>query len=545
MKNSIFFKVTVSLLLAAVLAIVISSCKKNEATEAPRIFKPGELSVIAGETSAKLTWAKPLVSTGKSYTYQVEISSDLQFTDIIHTATTTTLEYTITESNLKVREKYYARIKALAIDDQPESKYTVSSQFSLTGTQRFLPIYTPKVKETSVTLYFKKGVMDFTSIVVTPASGAPNTVSVSSADWDAKNKTITGLSPATAYSVELFTGTVSKGYLTFNTLAITNYSVVLSSGADLTTAINSAANGAIIGLNPGVYDLPNIVSLNNRTITLKSTSSEPSDTKVTSKGFYLFGNGSGLKVSGIDFDGGASNYFVDIPASTGNTTATFTSLIAENCYIHNFFTSIIRGDRSTVNSYTIGEITFRNCRIYDITGSSSYYVFHIDEMLFTSLNISECTFYNIGPGLINFKTTTTPGIVPTVNIGNSTFNFIGSAGLYLFMNAGANPVNFSMTNTIAANAPKSSTLLGLINATAPSGLTLNISRSNFYNLMTAVIGGTALTFPAAATTSSNLSINPGWRTSDTQFPIAEDSALQTASGTGTPIGDPLWLHYYN
>lgn len=544
MKHIFLHKIAFNLLLIAGLAILFSACKKSEdATEAPRIFKPGELSVIAGETSAKLNWAKPLVSAGRAYTYQIDFAKDLQFTTIVYSASTSSLEYTVTETNLKVREKYYARIKAVATDEQPESKYVVSSQFSLTGTQRFLPVRNPEVLETSVTLRFKPA-EGFTSIVITPASGTATTVTLSATDATNGFKVIPGLSPATAYTAELFIGTVSKGFVTFTTQAVTVYNGgVLSAGEDLATVISTAANGAVIGLNPGTYNLPAVLNLTNRSITLKSTSGKPSDTKVTLKGFALFGNGSGLKVSGIDFDGSGMNaatYFVDIPASAGNTTATFTNLIVENCYIHGIGTSIIRGDRSTVNSYTIGEITFKNSLIYDITGSSSYYVFHIDEMLFTSLTISECTFYNVGPGLVNFKTTTTPGIVPTVTISNSTFNNIGSAGLYLFMNSGANPVNFSMSNTIVANAPKSSTLLGLINATASSGLTLNVSRSNFYNLMTATTGGTALALPAAATTSSNLAVNPGWDTSNTKFYIPVGSALLTASATGTPIGDPVW-----
>lgn len=539
----LFFKKTCNLLLIGGSILLLHSCKKDEKqpTDPAQIFKPGSLSVQSGETSAKITWVKPLLSAGRAYQYKLDFSTDSLFSTTVFTTTLNTLEYVVTEANLKVRTNYYARIKALATDQQPESKSVTSSKFSLTGIQLFFPISNKDIKETGLTLKFKP-TEGLSSIVLTPKTGAPVTVTLSAADALAGFKAVTGLSVETAYSAELFAGTSSRGYVTFTTLPLTVYTTILSAGADLAAAINSAANNAVIGLSPGTYNMPAIVTITNKTITLKSTSYEPGDTKVTLKGFALFGNGAGLKAAGIDFDGtsNTSTYFMDINNVTGNLAANFTTLTLDNCYIHGLGTSVLRGDRSTVNSYVFDNITVRNCKIYDITGSSAYYVFHLDKVIFNSINISESTFYKVGPALINFKTTTTPGIIPAININYCTFNNMGITG-NLLMNAGANPVSFTMKNSIVANAPFTGTLTSLISATAATA-TINVSNCNTYNLLTALTGGTPLTFPSNTAGTNNLTLDPGWSAGTTVFTLPVGSVLRTAGTASTQLGDPQWIN---
>ena len=69
-----------NLLYVAALMLVIASCKKSEdvPTDPARIFKPGDLSVSASATTARLKWVQPILSTGKTFKYTVDFTS-IQF----------------------------------------------------------------------------------------------------------------------------------------------------------------------------------------------------------------------------------------------------------------------------------------------------------------------------------------------------------------------------------------------------------------------------------------------------------------------------------
>ncbi|KQM79103.1 hypothetical protein ASE74_00570 [Pedobacter sp. Leaf216] len=539
------FKFVILLLMT----IAISSCKKEDdaPTEPARIFKPGDVKISAGETSAKLTWSLPLMSTGKTFKYSIDFSTDSLFATVNYTTTADTAGVTVTEDNLAVRTKYYARIKANATESQPESKYVRSSAFQLTGIQLFQAIRDIEIKETTAKLYFTP-TTGLTSIVLTPATGAAVTVALNASDVTLGVKAFTTLTAGTKYTAELFAGPKSKGITTFTTLAPTTYTVKLNPGDDLAAAIASAANGAIIGLNPGTYTLAAATFITQKTITIKSISGNPGDTKVNYKEIDVEGTGAGVTLSGIEFDGtaGASLYFINFIGSqaANGSAATFTNVVVDNCITHGSTTAFLRGDRGTaVRDFKITGIIVNNSVVYDmgLNGSSAYYTFHLNKMQFTNLNISKSTFYNAGPGLVTASTTYTGDVTPTVSITNSTFNGFGGNAKYALLDANANPINFTIVNSILANTPKS----GTVNAAAIRGTgaasTLRISNSNYFNLSSALTNGTALTF-GTATLVSNQSINLGWTAVTTDFTLPAGSPLRTAGSAGGPIGDPKWTY---
>jgi hypothetical protein len=538
--KTIFNCIGKHLILLFTAALLVTACKKTKETalDPPRLFKASDISVVAGETSAKIKWGVPLFSSGKPLTYTVDFSLDPSFTTVAYSKIVDTAGITVTQDDLKVRTPYYARIKANAFEDQPESKPIISSPFQITGVQYFKVLKEVEVFETRVTLHFIPTV-GISSIVLKPSTGAAITVPLSVADAASGDKVISGLSPGVAYAADLFMGTRNVGYLNFTTLPQISYTTTVPAGGDLSSVITAAADGAIIGLADGTYNIPTTISIVGKTITLKSISSDPKAVKVNFKGFTLVGTGAGIKVNGIDFDGLTYNatYFADLTSASGNSVpATFTTIVAENSFIHNIGTSIIRGDR--LAGYVIGDINFKNSMIYDITGSSSYYVFHLDKMIFKSLTINQCTFYNFPLGLVNCKTTVAMTI-PTINISSSTFNNFGTASSYVFLNASANPVVFNIANSILANAPRAgATVLGTILSTG-TGSSSTFSFNNYFNLLT-TSGGTALTIPAT-TTSNNQTINLGWTTTP-NFTLPSDSPLQKSGSTGGVVGDPRWAY---
>ncbi|WP_166641912.1 DUF4957 domain-containing protein [Pedobacter duraquae] len=537
-----------NLLFVAAIAILIASCKKSEdvPTEPARIFKPGDLSVSAGATSAKLKWVQPLLSTGKAFKYTVDFAKDSLFSTVAYTATSDTLGYTVTEENIAVRTKYFARVRANATGDQPASKYIVSSSFTLTGTQLYTALRDNEIQENGVTLRFTPTV-GLSSIVLTPATGTAVTVALSTADAAAGLKAITGLTGGIKYSAELFSGKTSKGLLTFTTLAPTTYTVKLSPGDDLAGTIASAANGAVIGLNPGTYDLSAASTfITQKTITLKSISGDPKTTLVKLKEIDIEGTGAGITLSGIEFDGAAGSalYFINYIGSQANnaSAATFTNVTVDNCIVHNFTTAFMRGNRGTnVKDHKIGAITVNNSIVYDAgaNASSAYYAFHLDNMQFTSLAITKSTFYNFGPGLFLASKTLNADVVPSITVSYSTFNGFGGNSKYALLDAAANPVNMTISNSILANTPKSGTVPAAALRATAAGITLSISNTNYFNLNST--GTTALTF-ATATLTNTLTTTLPWTATTTDFTLPAGSALRTAGTGNTALGDPRWAY---
>jgi len=545
MIYQISWKLTVLVLIAATL----NACKKSEdqPDQPARLFKPSEVKITAGETKAKLTWTVPIMATGKALKYNIDFSTDSTFATVKYTATSDTAGVTVTEDNIPVRTKFYARVKAAATADQPESKYVRSSVFQLTGTQLFSAVRDNDIKETNVTLRFTPTV-GLSTIVLTPINGNAVTATLNAADALAGVKLISGLTAGTPYSAELFADTKSKGLVIFTTLVPTNYTVRLNPGDDLATAITNAADGSTIGLNPGTYTLAAASFITRKTITIKSTSGNPSDTKVNYKEIDLEGTGAGITLSGIEFDGtaGASLYFLNFIGSqaANGSAATFTNVVVDNCIAHGSTTAFLRGDRGTAaRDFKITNITVNNSIVYDmgLNGSSAYYTLHVNKMQFNTISVSKSTFYNAGPGLVSASTTYTGDVVPTVAVTNSTFNGFGGNAKYALLDASANPIRFTIQNSIMANTPKSGTVNAAAIRATGAGSTLAISNSNYFNLSSALTGGTALNFGTAALTS-NQTINLGWTPTTTDFTLPATSPLRIAGNTGGAIGDPRWTY---
>ncbi|NII84158.1 DUF4957 domain-containing protein [Pedobacter riviphilus] len=529
------------------IVISISACKKDDQpTEAARSFKPSDVKVSASAISAKLTWTAPLMSTGKALKYSIDFSTDSLFSSIKYSTTSDTTGISVTEDNLAVRTKYFARVKANATETQPESKYLVSSSFQLTGIQLFLPVRDSEIKETGITLRYAPTV-GLTSIVLTPSTGNTITATLSTGDATAGLKAITGLTAGIKYSAELFAGTKSKGITTFTTQMPTSYTTVISATDDLAATIAAAANGAVIGLNPGTYNLTAATTfITQKTITLKSTSGTATDTKINYKEFDLEGTGAGLTLSGLELDGtiGASPYFINLIGSQTNVgaAATFTNIIVDNCIAHGSTTAFLRGDRgAAVKDFKITGITVNNSIVYDMgaNGTSTYYTFNITKLQFNTLTVSKSTFYNCGPGLVISSTPFIADQTPTVLISYSTFNAFGGSSKYALLDAATNPINFSIQNSILANTPKSGTVNAAAIRGTGAGSSITISNTNYFNLNSALTAGTALTF-SAATLSVTQQQNLGWTATTTDFTLPVGSTLRTSSTTGTAIGDPRW-----
>lgn len=535
-------------LMYIVLITVLASCKKddpNQGLEAPRLFKPSGISIKTTQTTAEIKWRAPVLSSKLKLSYLAEFSQDSTFVTSEFSAKLDTTGVVVTDERVAVRKKYYVRIKALATVDQPESEWLVSTWFTISGEQLFYPLRDLEIKEAQVTLRWKP-TAGLDKITLAPMGGTAISYAISSSEGTAGVKIITGLTPGLDYYAELFAGGKSKGILSFSTPAPTVYATILNPGADLVSAINAAANNTIIGLNPGTYSAGSAnFTLLQKSVTLKSTSGNPSDTKVNFKEFTLRGTGAGINLNGIELDGTAlgSLYFINPTGAVADAEKVdFANVTINNCIVHGATTSFMRANRgAAAGDYKMDQIVVKNSIVYDIGSTLGYICFHLDKLQFNSLSITRSTFYNFGQALLTCSTVTpTP---PTIIVDYCTFNNFGANARYVLMDANANPVRFNMTNSIIGNVPRpAGTANGVAIRAGGAGTSMVFSYNNLFNFTTTA-SGPSITLPTAnLSQAGNQAEILGWGATTSDFTIPATSSLRTASSGGTPIGDPRWTY---
>jgi hypothetical protein len=542
--NRITIKILSWLLL--VVAVYSVSCKKdvNDGLEPPRLFKPQGISVKTTATTATVSWSAPILSGGVPLSYTAEFSQDSTFASSEFTIETDTTNIEVSDEKIQLRKKYFVRIKANAYENQPESKWERSSAFAVNGEQWFYPIRDVELNETSVILRWMPN-PQLTTITLFPNKGTLVTHTLTAGELSSGAVKISSLISDTTYVAELFLGTKSKGILVFKTPAPTVYSVVLNAGDDLVAAITAAANNAVIGLNPGTYSAGSSnFNLVQKTVTIKSISNNPADTKVNFKDFTLRGNGAGLNLEGIELDGTASaaGYFINLTGVAADAEkCAYTQVRISNCIVHAATTSFFRANRgAAAGDYTMNQISIKNTLVYDIGSALNYTCFHLDKLAFNTMQVSKSTFYNIGRQLLTASTVLTAA--PTITFDYCTLNNFGASNLNALLNAGSNPVKYNITNSIVANIPRTGATVKteLMNATGAT-TAIVFSNSNYFNLTNGTT--TASTFPTSKITMvGNNNINLGWTTSTTDFTLPVNSELRTVSSAGGAIGDPRWVY---
>ncbi len=539
------------LLLAGTFFMAFTGCKRDEfnsEVNLPRQFKPGEINITPGEIQAEIEWAASLFTGNKDVTYTVQLSQDSAFTGTVIQERVVDTTYTVfSDDVLNVMEWYFVRVKANALGSTAESGWVHSERFRITGEQIFLPISDIDLKDVSVLLKWRTS-PGLTKIVLTPQGGPAGDIMLTPADLTAQEKLLEGLTPLTTYTAEIYRNNIKKGTISFTTKEPSLYTVTLQPGDDLVAAVANAADGDVIGLEPGTYNLTdaggayvNLV-ISAKTVSIVSTSGDPSDTKVNFKEVKLNGTGAGVRIRGIEWDGTAGNadYFINLTGlNSDSEAAIFTDVIVENSIVHKTNNAFMRGNRGGNNAHKIDSIYVNNTIAYQ-NGTGTYHYFMIDKLEFKHFEVANSTMYDIARAFISWATNITMPAVPTIIVRNSTINSFGFGDRNnILLDANANVVNATYKNNIIANTPKpgQNVLASAMRAGAAS--TIFFQYNNYFNLQ----GGTPLaplTFPAYVQMANNQAIDLGWTATTTDFTLPAGSPLRTASDTGGPVGDPRW-----
>jgi len=549
--------------------LVLSSCKKSvdgsiQDASTRRSFTPTNLSVKVSTDTASFSWTAPLFSIN-NMTYSVDIATDSLFSDIVYTVKSDTTSAYATDSVLLLNTPYYYRVRVNAYTILAPSNYLVAtnglhlpSTFKLLGLQYLKVIRESEITTTSVLLhwYLNKDTKEVTHVVLTPSDGSsPINVPVVGDEITHGQKNITGLEAGKKYTLQLFAGKRSMGFTTVSTPKVATITTTITAGVDsLSAAIATAADGDIIGLNPGTYTLTSITPILQKTITLRSVSNNPSDTRILSREFDLVGDGAGITLIGVDVSGnytGSSfgTTFLQLYGSQAatNVPATFTNVKIDNCIIHDYTRCVIRGNYGTnANDFKIGNVTINNSQVYhvDQVSATGYYQFVLDKVQFNALSFTRSTFYGLGNGMISMSTQlAAPTTIPSINIDYCTFNNIGGSTKYLLLDAKANLVNYNLSNSILANTPISGSLNNAAFRSTGAGNILTFAHNNYFKF-SASVGGFDLVLTELLQ-SNNYTSDLGWVPSTTNFSLStlpSTSSVLTASSNNGTIGDPRWAY---
>ena len=549
----------ISLMVAFIAITSIVSCNKSVDGSVvdgstKRFFTPTNLNISTSKDTATFSWTAPLFPVA-NMTYTVEIAKDTLFSTIIYSTPPITSTRLLI-INLPLNTPLYARVKVNQYKDIAPSHYLSSTKsFRLLGLQYLKAIRDFEITQSSVVLhwYINSATVGATSILLTPSKGTPISVPVNSVEANVGAKTITGINANQRYTIQLFAGTKSLGFTNFVTPAVVNFTTTITAGVDdLAATIAAALDGDVIGLNPGVYTLDTAVQVLNKTITIRSISNNPSDTKILSPELDLVGNGAGLtlagvEVSGIYTDTAIGNAVIQLYGSpTTNTPSTFTDINIDNCIIHNYKTCIIKGNNALLaNDFQINSIVVNNSQLYsiDTSNTSGYYMFALERMHFNSVSFKNSTFFNLGEGLINMGTSLgTLATLPSITINYCTFNNLGGNNKYLLFDANTNAVNYALDNCILANTP----IKGSVNAKAfraSASSLLDFSNNNIFKF-NSTIGGLNLILTGLGQ-AGNITDDLGWTPATTGFSLSSQpasDAIFTASSNGGTIGDGRWAY---
>ncbi|MGJ7030287.1 DUF4957 domain-containing protein [Niabella hirudinis] len=410
-------------LLTAVAAVVVSSCKKEWKAEldgdAPRLFRP----VIKGSLNAPgnyidVAWQKSI----ETNQYKVELSID-SFKTVVKTQEVSDTT-TVTIEDLLWEQLYQVRVTAL--DPAVASRNSYPADFGAIKTPRFPTIVQNPVSSDAgwTTILFKwrneGDAVTLVKVIKTDDNTTVKQITLASADITNAYVLIEGLKAATAYRVELYSGTKFRGSNDYTTREeITGEVVDLQSidpaTVNLSTVVESAVAGTTIILKRGaVYEITAALNI-SKSVTIMSGAdplvSEKAKIAITGTSNFSIPGGSNIaKAAFLDLElytNDASGKYLFNPSGA---TINIDELLFDNCIIHD-----LRGVTRFRGAITIGQYSIENSIVYNVGG---YGVVTIDDATakVTNFTFNNSTLYNADK-LFTSKNNMAGKIV----VSNSTF----------------------------------------------------------------------------------------------------------------------------
>lgn len=511
-----------------------SGCKDDTMDEitklkVDRTFSPvGLTAVVVNKTSIKLAWNA--VPNAKTYTVEVFSNTDFSGTPVKLIKDITPLQIPYTVTALAGDTQYAIRVKGVG-EGIEDSKY-VTALVKTDPEQIIQDVNAAKLTSVSVTLNWAVG-ENVTNITLTP--GAINRV-LTAAEIAAGEVTLTGLTPKTTYTANLFLNTVIRGAKTFTTPAQLPTGadvVVLSATDDLAAMIQAATKSTRFVILEGskynsdlAFTLPAGIDI--------SIIGEVAPVKpiVSFTQIILPLTGGKLRFENVDLTAYANGVETTTRRQyiiNQSTATNFDEISFENCNIRNFLNSPMR--IQSTNAINIDKFIVNNCIIDNIgiadsgpgAGTYAFINSNVATGKINNITLTNNTFSNLGYGLILHNAA--PSL--SVTIENNTFyNVVGDARYFIDYNAQTIASGFSIKNNILSKTLSPlATARGFRGATSPT-------TANNYQTADVVFASNAFSgFTAYTGLSTALFVSPSTK----NFKISDDGFVGKASS-----GDPRW-----
>lgn len=400
-----------------------------------RMFTPaGDIKSVSGETQVKLTWNPSLYTTSSSgVTYTVEVAADTLFeTPVILSVQTDTAGVVLTDDQLEIRQKYFARIKANALGDRPESQsWAVSSGFSIRGMQIFEALTASSITDKAVLLKWRESA-GLTQIELTERNaagepvGEPMVTTLAEEDIAARQKFVQGLKASTTYRAEIFRGERIVGYLTFTTNEptvgnIINLTSITGRPSVLEDTLLQVESGSIIVLKKGeTYNISETVVLDRSVTIMSENTVAPGKASLFLSSNFNIAAGSQIDsvvfkdvaLKGSDI-GGSYVFNIDNASTVG--AIKFESAVVEN----------FRGvARIKTGGVTVNRFVVNNSIVNGVGNYGVLTVDHADARV-SNIVFSKSTIYKVERPIVSKSSSN------SIIIENSTFNDAPEAGRYL------------------------------------------------------------------------------------------------------------------
>lgn len=545
LKNKTYRFIAFLMVLGSVFAACTEIENDYEVPEDMKRFRPVRITGSNGETAVLLTWPEALFTDPGMVNYKVQISQDSLFSaiDLEKESAATTIE--ITDDELEIKVEYFARVRALGLSAAQDSEWQRTMlPFQITGEQIFLPTFDNEIGSSTILLRWRP-TSNPTRIVLTDLMENVTTFTLTDQNRADGLTILEGLTPLMQYSAEIFEGNRTKGTTSFVMKEKSIFDITIGPGDNFRQIVEGADDGAVIGIQPGTYDVVDELGafanlrIIGKTITLQSVSGDPNDTKVNFRELTFTESGAGITVRGITFDGGPGGgaYFLNFVGGA----AQFTDIIVDNCIVENVGTSFMRANRAANNAHKMNLIKVSSSILRNHS-VENYHIFHLDKLEFREIEITNSTFSSIGSrGFITWATNLTMPFTPKITIDRISLNGFGSRNRNdNLLDTNNNLIEFSMTNSIVTNMPYEDQTVGgrLVRANPDSQIVL--SHVNMFNLKTGGAESVDATLQTYVQTSNIINVDLGWNSRTTDLTLPAATPLRTASNTGGPIGDPRW-----
>lgn len=470
--------------LLAGLAIAAASCTDGNDWDTDGSFagsfRPTSLSceqTAKGETTVKFTFGNIPGSTG----YQIEVATD---TFSVEEVSESSMTFNVAKSpatldGFRVETKYYARVRSIGATGV--SAWVGAKSFTTAATQ-VINEETIETTMTSIKIDWPANTVLDRLTVEKPAEGVNKALKAASDGMDlvkeieltdkdkaAGSYVISGLQPATVYTVKLFNGENRVGLIVAATQSggpTGDYNIVFSASSTMgeqlaEVAAQAAEDGnseysvtVVIpaGAEATIADKPaedsaddySVLTLpNGMSVTFYGERGNAMDKVTIYKNLAIDGRHSVVKFQNLTVSG--TGYLVN-----QSGVCSVDSFIVEDCNVSDLPTSFFRTQggsysaANAVNALVLKNSVFTNC-------GKGYGFIHVDGTFVNNVDIDGCTFNGIctgGKGFFMMTKYVQPS--ESLIIRNSTFyNFCGNGQYFIDFKDKANgPDKFELTNVL-------------------------------------------------------------------------------------------------